>query len=118
MDITGAVCGLLFIAPFSPFIALAIKLESRGPILVKLDRISRGRVMKVYKFRSMVKGAGEMKQRLLHMNERHDGPFFKIKDDPRLTRVGKVLRKLRVDEFPQFWNVLKGELSVGGARLC
>ena len=72
--------------------------------------------MKVYKFRSMVKGASEMKQRLSHMNERHDGPFFKIKDDPRLTRVGKVLRKLRVDEFPQFWNVLKGELSLVGPR--
>ena len=64
----------------------------------------------------MVEGASEMKQRLLHLNERRDGPFFKIKDDPRLTRVGKILRKLRVDEFPQFWNVLKGELSLVGPR--
>ncbi|KKL96129.1 hypothetical protein LCGC14_1847560 [marine sediment metagenome] len=116
IDIIGAVCGLLFIAPFFPFIALAIKLEDRGPVLVKLDRISKRRVMKVYKFRSMVKGASEMKKNLSHLNERKDGPFFKIKDDPRLTRVGKILRKLRVDEFPQFWNVLKGELSLVGPR--
>jgi lipopolysaccharide/colanic/teichoic acid biosynthesis glycosyltransferase len=114
-DIVGAVLGLLFILPFTPFIALAIVLESGWPVFVKLDRVSCGKVIKVYKFRSMVQGAHETKKNLAYLNER-DGPFFKIKDDPRLTKVGKFLRKFRLDEFPQFLNVLKGELSLVGPR--
>ncbi len=70
----------------------------------------------VYKFRSMIEGAGSLKENLRHLNQRNDGPFFKIKDDPRITKVGRALRKLRVDEFPQFINVLKGELSLAGPR--
>jgi lipopolysaccharide/colanic/teichoic acid biosynthesis glycosyltransferase len=116
LDILGSVCGLVFIAPFTPFIAFAIWFESGKPVFVKLDRISEGRIIKVYKFRSMVQNAREMKAGLMDLNERKDGPFFKIKNDPRLTRVGKFLRKFRLDEFPQFLNVLKGEISLVGPR--
>lgn len=116
LDIVGAVCGLLFIAPFVPLIALAILLESEFPIFVKLCRVSEGHTIGVYKFRTMIIGAEAMKGDLLDLNERNDGAFFKIKNDPRLTRVGKFLRKLRLDEFPQFWNVLKGDLSLVGPR--
>jgi len=108
--------GLIIIAPFAPFIMLAIKLESPGPVIVKLTRVSEGRLIKVYKFRSMVEGAEKMKKKLSHLNERGDGPFFKIKKDPRLTRTGVIIRKFRVDEFPQLVNVLKGELALVGPR--
>ncbi|OGG39188.1 hypothetical protein A2127_02685 [Candidatus Jorgensenbacteria bacterium GWC1_48_12] len=114
-DVIGAVAGLIFILPFTPFIALAIIFESGRPVFVKLDRVSKGKVIGVYKFRSMVLGAHKAKKNLAHLNER-DGPFFKIKDDPRLTGVGKFLRKFRLDEFPQFLNVLTGELSLVGPR--
>lgn len=116
MDVSGALSGLLLIVPLTPFIWLAIKLESRGPVLVKLERVSGGKVIKVYKFRSMIEGAQAMKKELKHLNERKDGPFFKVKNDPRLTKTGKFLRKFRLDEFPQLINVLKGELSLVGPR--
>ncbi len=116
IDATGALAGLIFIAPLWPLIALAIKLESRGPVLVKLERVSNGKTIQVYKFRSMIDGAHQMKNDLRHLNERKDGPFFKIKNDPRLTKVGKIIRKFRLDEFPQLVNVLKGELSLVGPR--
>ncbi len=116
LDIFGALCGILFIIPFFPFIALAIIMNDGFPILVKLDRISEGKTIKVYKFRSMIRGAHAMKQELMGKNERTDGPLFKIKHDPRLTTVGRFLRKLRIDEFPQFLNVLKGELALVGPR--
>lgn len=115
-DIFGALIGLIFIMPFTPFIALAIVIESGWPVMIKLDRISEGRRIKVYKFRSMIKGAHSMKPKLANLNERADGPFFKIKNDPRLTKVGKWLRKFRLDEFPQLLNVLKGELALVGPR--
>src|SRR3989344_2778065 len=116
LDIIGATLGLLAIAPFAPLIALAIKIESKGPAVVKLNRVSGGRTVKVYKFRSMYDGAHLMKPALSVLNERSDGPFFKIRKDPRLTRVGKILRKFRIDEFPQLINVLKGELALVGPR--
>lgn len=115
-DIAGALLGVIFIIPFFPFIALAIVIESGFPIFVSLERISEGRIIKVYKFRSMIRGAHKMKEDLEAQNERSDGPLFKMKNDPRLTHVGKILRKLRVDEFPQFINVLKGELALVGPR--
>lgn len=116
LDIVAAICGLVFILPFTPFIALAIFIEGGRPIFVKLDRISEGKIIKVYKFRSMIKNASEMKKQLEHLNERKDGPLFKMKNDPRLTKTGKFLRKLRLDEFPQFLNVFRGELSLVGPR--
>ena len=115
-DLIVALVGLILVLPFVPLIAVAIKLDSAGPIIVKLERVSEGRKIGVYKFRSMVKNAEELKESLMYLNERKDGPLFKIKHDPRLTRVGKLLRKFRLDEFPQLINVLKGELAIVGPR--
>ena len=116
IDIVGAIVGLLVIAPLTPFIALAIKLETPGTALVKLERVSNGKIIDVYKFRSMFAEAHKLKSKLSYLNERRDGPFFKIKNDPRLTKVGRSIRKFRLDEFPQLINVLKGELSLVGPR--
>ncbi|MBI4991695.1 MAG: sugar transferase [Candidatus Harrisonbacteria bacterium] len=117
IDILGAILGITFLIPLYPLIAIAIKLDSKGPVLIKLDRVSKGKIIKVYKFRSMRPGTHQMKYKeLARLNERKDGPFFKIKNDPRLTRIGKLLRKFRLDEFPQLINVLKGELSLVGPR--
>ncbi len=116
LDIAGSLCGLVVMAALYPFIALAIKYGSKGPALITLPRISQGRVINVYKFRSMVDAAHTQKKALAHLNERNDGPFFKIKNDPRVTRTGRWIRKFRLDEIPQFINVLKGELSLVGPR--
>jgi lipopolysaccharide/colanic/teichoic acid biosynthesis glycosyltransferase len=116
IDIFGSLIGLIILLPFFPFIALAIKINSKGPVLIKLDRVSEGKIIKAYKFRSMVVGAEKRKKDLLALNERNDGPFFKIKNDPRITKIGKFLRKFRIDEIPQLINVLKGELSLVGPR--
>jgi len=116
LDVFGALCGLFIVLPFTPIIALAIKSESKGPVLVKLKRVSGGKVVDVYKFRSMILGASAMKSGLRHLNERNDGPFFKLKNDPRITKSGRLLRKFRIDEAPQFINVLKGELALVGPR--
>lgn len=117
IDILGAILGITIFILLYPFIAIAIKYDSKGPVLVALERISSGKSVKIYKFRSMKVGTHKMKyHELANQNERKDGPFFKIKDDPRLTRAGKIIRKFRVDEFPQFINVLKGELSLVGPR--
>ena len=115
-DIVGASLGLLVLAPFWPLIALAIKLGTPGPHLVKLDRISAGKNIRVYKFRSMTHGAHQIRTKFTHLNERRDGPFFKIRNDPRLTKTGRLIRKFRLDEFPQLINVLRGELSLVGPR--
>ncbi|MDP2696348.1 MAG: sugar transferase [bacterium] len=116
IDIFGTIFGLILSAPLWPLIALAIKLESRGPVIVRLDRVSQGRIIKVYKFRSMIDGAHGLKPHLKGLNQRTDGPFFKMKNDPRLTKVGKVIRKFRLDEIPQLVNVLQGRLSLVGPR--
>lgn len=114
-DVIGAFAGLLLIAPLVPIIAIAIKINSLGPAFVRLERVSRGKVIEVYKFRSMVKDAHKMKADLMTLNER-DGPFFKMRYDPRVTKIGRVLRRFRLDEFPQLINVLKGELALVGPR--
>lgn len=116
-DILGAILGITILILIYPFIALAIKIDSRGPVFVTLKRISSGKSVEIYKFRSMKTNTHEMKyNELSNQNERKDGPFFKIKNDPRLTKTGKIIRKFRLDEFPQFINVLKGELSLIGPR--
>jgi len=109
--------GLLFLAPFFGLAGLLIKIDSNGPAFVALTRVSGGRKFNLYKFRSMVDGAHDLKKDLLKYNERKDaGPLFKMRNDPRVTRVGRVLRKTRIDEFPQLFNVLKGEMSIVGPR--
>ena len=114
IDIIGGLIGLLLLIVIAPFIAIAILLEDGFPVFIKQKRVSRGEIINVYKFRSMVKNADELKKNILHLNERNDGPFFKIKEDPRITKVGKFLRRTRLDEFPQFLNVLKGDISIVG----
>lgn len=118
LDIIGSIVGLCIFAILYIPVGLAIKLSSKGPVLVGLERVSWGRVITLYKFRSMVKDAHLQNQGLRESahNERGDGPFFKMKHDPRLTRVGKIIRKFRIDEVPQFINVFKGELSLVGPR--
>jgi len=116
MDIAGGIVGLAILAIMFPFIAFAIKLESRGPIFFGQDRVgANGRVFRCWKFRTMLADAEMRKKDLRHMNEMNGG-MFKIRHDPRVTRVGKFLRRLSLDEWPQFWNVLRGEMSLVGPR--
>jgi exopolysaccharide biosynthesis polyprenyl glycosylphosphotransferase len=107
---------LLVLLPFLAAVAIAIKLESRGPIFYASERIGKkGRVFRCYKFRTMVRDAEKRRAEFMHMNER-DGVLFKISNDPRITRIGRVLRKYSLDELPQFINVLRGDMSVVGPR--
>jgi lipopolysaccharide/colanic/teichoic acid biosynthesis glycosyltransferase len=116
MDIAGAVFGLIVAAPVLMVIALAIKLTSPGPVLFKQRRAGLGgRPFYIYKFRSMCLDAEKKKKSLRALSEQ-DGPAFKLTDDPRVTRIGKLLRKSSLDELPQLWNVLKGDMSLVGPR--
>jgi len=113
------VVGLGFIVLLSPlllFVALLVKFTSRGPVLYRQTRCGLGgRRFTVYKFRSMVEGADEMRSQIAHLNE-VDGPVFKIAEDPRCTPVGRWLRRTSLDELPQLWNVLRGDMSFVGPR--
>lgn len=116
IDIAGALAGVVIFLPFWLLIIILIKLDSRGPIFYRQERLGKGgRPFKIFKFRSMVVGADEMLPELADFNEM-DGPIFKIKKDPRITGVGRFLRKFSVDEFPQLINVLKGDMSLVGPR--
>lgn len=108
---------LIFVlAPFMLIIALVIKLTSRGPVIFKQERVGlRGRKFYIYKFRTMVQNAEHLKAQLMALNE-SDGPAFKIKKDPRITFIGRILRRTGLDELPQLFNVLKGEMSLIGPR--
>ena len=118
MDILGSCILLILLGPLMLLIALAIKLNSPGPVFYCADRIGKkGRRFCFYKFRTMVQGADALKPTLLSMNEREpEGPLFKIAADPRVTGIGRVLRATSMDELPQLWNVLKGEMSLVGPR--
>lgn len=116
LDILGSLVGLGITALLLPFIAFAIKKDSPGPIFFGQKRVgSSGRTFKCYKFRSMYIDAEERKKELMAQNEMK-GAIFKIKEDPRITPVGHFLRKTSLDELPQFWNVLRGEMSLVGTR--
>lgn len=116
MDVIGGVVGSLITILLGIVIVPAIHLESPGPAIFKQVRIGRnGRRFRIYKFRTMYEDAEKRKQELMKQNEMK-GLMFKIKDDPRITKVGKFLRKTSLDEFPQFFNVLKGEMSLVGTR--
>ncbi|HPF33849.1 MAG TPA: sugar transferase [Candidatus Krumholzibacteria bacterium] len=116
VDIGGALLGLLLILPLFPFLALLIKLDSPGPLLFKQKRVGEGgRLFDCYKFRSMVVDAEAQKDRLRHLNEA-SGAAFKIAHDPRITGVGRFIRRSSLDEFPQLLNVLKGDMSIVGPR--
>jgi exopolysaccharide biosynthesis polyprenyl glycosylphosphotransferase len=116
-DLIISILLLIILSPVFAIIAMAIKLNSKGPILVKLSRVgSKGNIFGMYKFRSMVKDADKMKDDVMKYNERSDGPLFKMKDDPRVTRVGKIIRRASLDELPQLFNVLAGTMSLVGPR--
>jgi len=115
-DLAASAVGLLLIAPVLALITLAIRLDSDGPVLFRQERMGLHRQrFQVLKFRTMVVGAEYMVADLKARNEA-DGPLFKIRDDPRVTRVGRFLRRYSLDELPQLWNVLKGEMSLVGPR--
>ncbi len=116
MDIVFSVAVFVLFFPVVVAIAIAIRLDSKGPIIYTSERIGqKGRVFKCIKFRTMVRDAETRRAEIMHMNER-DGVLFKISNDPRITRVGRFLRKYSLDELPQFFNVLKGDMSVVGPR--
>ena len=114
--VVGAVAMLVLGAPLLGLIALAIRLGSPGPTVFRQTRVGAGgKRFEMFKFRSMREGAEAELEQLLDLNEA-DGQFFKIRDDPRLTRVGRFLRRTSLDELPQLWNVLRGEMSLVGPR--
>ncbi len=117
VDVAGAAFGLVALAPVFAGVAVAIKLESRGPVFFRQARVGeRGRTFSILKFRSMFADAEARKAELLSRNEHATGPVFKMTNDPRITRVGRFIRKLSIDELPQLWNVLVGEMSLVGPR--
>jgi exopolysaccharide biosynthesis polyprenyl glycosylphosphotransferase len=117
MDIAAATAGLVVLSPLLLVITVAIKLTSPGPVLFRQPRVGRAnRVFHMWKFRTMVQGAHRMQADLAHLNEMEGGAMFKIVDDPRITPVGRILRRASLDELPQLWNVLRGEMSLVGPR--
>lgn len=116
-DIVFSIIAIILTSPIMLITAIAIKIDSPGPAIFKQVRVGmNGRHFKIWKFRSMRINADEMKKELLEQNEVKDGMMFKMKDDPRITRVGKIIRKLSIDELPQFFNVLSGSMSFVGTR--
>lgn len=116
VDVVASLAGLIVLSPLLAVIAALIKLDSSGPVLYCAPRAGRkGRHFRCFKFRTMVMNADELKDRLRQGNQR-TGPCFKIADDPRITRVGRALRRYSLDELPQLWNVLKGDMSLVGPR--
>lgn len=116
LDLLLATMALLVLFPIMAITALAIKLESPGPIIFRQTRVGKwGKTFTCYKFRSMCIDAEARKQALIQQNE-VDGPIFKMQTDPRVTRVGRIIRKLSIDELPQLFNVFKGDMSLVGPR--
>jgi exopolysaccharide biosynthesis polyprenyl glycosylphosphotransferase len=116
LDVAAAGTALVFLTPALALIAMAIKIGSSGPVLYKAARAGRkGRPFLCYKFRTMVQNADDLKEGLRERNQR-EGPFFKITGDPRITGIGRFLRRYSLDELPQLWNVVRGEMSMVGPR--
>lgn len=116
LDVCGAVVGCIFLLFMTVILGPAIKLESPGPVFFAQKRVGRnGRIFKMYKFRSMYVDAEERKKELMEKNEMN-GLMFKMENDPRITKVGRFMRKTSLDEFPQFINILKGDMSLVGTR--
>ena len=117
VDILGSITGIILSLPIMIVTAIAIKLDSPGPAVFKQERVGlRGEVFHIFKFRSMYMDAEKRKQELMAQNEMNDARLFKIKDDPRITKVGKIIRKTSIDELPQFFNVFIGNMSLVGTR--
>ena len=117
MDIVGSGIGMILLSPVFLAIAIAVKLSSPGPVFFAQTRVGRyGRHFKFYKFRSMRQDAEAHKAALMAKNESKDGVIFKMKDDPRITKVGRFIRRTSLDELPQLWNVFIGDMSLVGPR--
>ncbi len=117
VDIVCSLCALILLTPFFLVIMLIILIEDGRPFFFVQQRVGlNGRIFNFYKFRSMVKNAEKLKDQLIKQNESGDGVIFKMKKDPRITKIGGFLRRFSVDEFPQFFNVLKGDLAIVGPR--
>lgn len=115
-DIVAATCGIIILSPLMIIIAVLIKAEDHGPIFYKQVRVGRnGKTFKMYKFRSMFVNADQMLEELKEKND-VNGPMFKMKKDPRITKVGHFIREHSLDELPQFINVIKGDMSLVGPR--
>jgi exopolysaccharide biosynthesis polyprenyl glycosylphosphotransferase len=115
MDLVGATAGVVVLSPIMLALALGVKLSSKGPILIRQARVDRSRTFTLYKFRSMYDNVDHLRKELADLNER-SGPLFKIKNDPRVTPFGRFIRKTSLDELPQFFNVIKGDMSLVGPR--
>jgi len=116
IDVVGSGLGLIVLSPVLAAISIGVRVNSRGSVIYSSPRVGRkGRKFVCYKFRTMVANADAVKNQLRHLNER-EGPTFKITKDPRITQFGRFLRKYSLDELPQLWNVLKGEMSLVGPR--
>lgn len=116
IDTIGAISGLVILSPILLIIAIVIKVESKGPVIFSQNRVGKnGNIFKMYKLRSMVVDAEELKAKFASQNEM-SGPMFKIKNDPRITKIGKMIRKTSLDEIPQLWNVIRGDMSLVGPR--
>lgn len=116
VDIVGAFTGIIILSPLLIIVAIRIKLDSKGSAIFSQVRVGyKGKEFKIYKFRTMVEDAEELKKGLENKNEM-TGPMFKIKDDPRITKIGKIIRKTSIDELPQLLNILRGDMSIVGPR--
>ena len=117
IDIVGSLLGMILLSPVFIAVALAVKLTSKGPVFFSQTRVGRyGRHFRFWKFRSMRTDAESLKSRLAEQNESKDGVIFKMKDDPRITKVGRFIRRASLDELPQLWNVFIGDMSLVGPR--
>ncbi|MBQ6535114.1 MAG: exopolysaccharide biosynthesis polyprenyl glycosylphosphotransferase [Opitutales bacterium] len=117
LDIVVSAIMIVLLAPFLLLVALLIKLESRGPVIYRSTRVGKdGRNFAFYKFRSMYLDADKKKAEMHALNESGDGVIFKMKNDPRITKIGKFIRKFSIDELPQLFNVLEGNMSLVGPR--
>ncbi len=116
LDVAGAAVGLVLASPIMAMVALLVWLDSPGPVVYSAERTgAKGHRFRCYKFRSMVTNADHLKDELRGRNQR-EGPIFKLDDDPRVTRIGRFIRRYSLDELPQLWNVLRGEMSLVGPR--
>jgi len=117
VDVTGAVIGLVVLSPVFAVLAALVKLQSRGPVFFTQERVGRGgRLFRIIKFRTMVNGADKRRDELLSRSVYGDARLFKVRDDPRMTRLGRFLRRTSLDELPQLANVLRGNMSLVGPR--
>ncbi len=115
-DITLSALALIILAPVFLFTAIAIRIDSKGPIFYTQYRVGKnGKEFKMFKFRSMCSDADQKLKEIYHLNEKN-GPIFKISNDPRVTKIGRIIRKLSIDELPQFINIIRGEMTIVGPR--